>query len=215
MRDVVPQHLRPPAGRGDQAEQDLQQGRLARTVGADEPGGARTDLEGQRVQGQHRTVVLGEPLDAHDGIHAANLAAASPHAAAPRRRGGASCRRGPRPDAQRGPAPLTVRALVVLRRLALRRRSDAPSDVRALAATAVAATTAVPRATLAALLALTVAGRGVALGRRRCRRRRRRRAGPAAGSGRGRVGRGGLLVTGLALGEHRGEATACRAGRSP
>ena len=67
--DVVAEHLGPAAGRGDQAEEDLEQRRLARAVGPDEAGRALTDLEGQGVEGEHRTVVLGEVLDAHDGLH--------------------------------------------------------------------------------------------------------------------------------------------------
>ena len=108
-------------------------------------------------------------------------------AAPPERTGAAAPDEGPHPLGDAGP----------------RRSGGCHSGVggralglRALATTAVAATTAVPRATLAALLALTVTGGGVALvgvgvGRVdvRCR-----------GGGRGRVRRGGVLVTGLALG---------------
>ena len=58
--DVVPQDAGVPAGRLEQAQQDLDQRRLAGAVGADEAGHAGSDLDRQVGQRVDRAVVLGE-----------------------------------------------------------------------------------------------------------------------------------------------------------
>ena len=64
------EHLGLASRGGDQAEQDLQKRGLAGAVGAHQAGDARADLDGERVEGQDRTVVLGQPVGAYHCLHA-------------------------------------------------------------------------------------------------------------------------------------------------
>jgi hypothetical protein len=58
---VAAQHHRLPAGRLEQPEQDLDQGRLACAVGADQPGDARLDPYRERVErGDRARIALGQ-----------------------------------------------------------------------------------------------------------------------------------------------------------
>ncbi|GAA3317287.1 hypothetical protein GCM10020219_038380 [Nonomuraea dietziae] len=67
--DVEAEHLGPARRLGQEAEQDLDQRGLARSVGAHEAGDARFDRDGELVQRGHRGEALGQPLgreDVHD-----------------------------------------------------------------------------------------------------------------------------------------------------
>ena len=68
--DVVAEHLGLASGGGDEAEQDLEERGLAGAVGADQAGDAGADVDGERVEGEDRTVVLGQPVGAHHCFHA-------------------------------------------------------------------------------------------------------------------------------------------------
>src|SRR5215472_6007110 len=79
--DVVAEHDRPAAGRREQAEQDLDQRRLAGPVRADQPGDAGLDVDGEAGQRRHvARVPLGQRVGPDDGRGGARVSGSSPSA---------------------------------------------------------------------------------------------------------------------------------------
>ena len=66
-RHVQVQHLRAPARRGQQAQQDLDERALARPVRPHQPDHARLHVDVERVQRQHPGVLLGQALRLDEG----------------------------------------------------------------------------------------------------------------------------------------------------
>src|SRR6516162_11128463 len=80
-RDVVAEHDRPAAGRREQAEQDLDQRRLAGPVRTDQPGDAGLDVDGEAGQRRHVAgVPLGQRVGPDDGRGGARVSGSSPGA---------------------------------------------------------------------------------------------------------------------------------------
>ena len=68
-RDVQAQDLRRAGGRGEQAEQDLDERGLPGAVGADQPRDAGPDRQGQPVERRDRRIALGQRLGRDHGHH--------------------------------------------------------------------------------------------------------------------------------------------------